>query len=340
MSKKLIGKNKQTKRRKKSFVPTLSQTVGFDYAASRNYMENTTRRTKNKSSKGSYVIDIPHMVKDITEENEFIDRLGDVATPYLDYLQSLNEGEWYLRDEFLLTKYGEVHIAAWELMKEKPSKKTGVSISVKGEEEKHPAQSLMQRKDEWSLFLSQKSQSLEDITSAFGVIQRLWKPRTLLDLLVCGKLKNLTDEEYWTLVMTIWRDTETPSHHYDLWEVIFAGREPDPSTVKDLPDQMTIYRAGHKSGLSWSLSYKTAKWFVRRSQGKGLWETIIKKEDILFYTNERDEREVVLRKPREWNEVEEITFVREEKFGEVVELEKVERLELYDIYEKTDFYGD
>ncbi len=69
-----------------------------------------------------------------------------------------------------------------------------------------------------------------------------------------------------------------------------------------LPDKLTVYRGessaiktiGH--GLSWSLSQERAEWFAANHCEEGrVVSAVVNKEDILFFTNEREEEEVVLR---------------------------------------------
>ena len=84
------------------------------------------------------------------------------------------------------------------------------------------------------------------------------------------------------------------------WKQVFKLRPTIPSLTKGLPVKFTIYRAGDPSGMSWTLKKKTADWFANRMQLCGVWVPIcerrIKRIEVLFYTNRRNEHEVVLAK--------------------------------------------
>lgn len=60
----------------------------------------------------------------------------------------------------------------------------------------------------------------------------------------------------------------------------------------------TIYRGGTPDGFSWSLSKDIAVWFALRFKAKGwnsdVYAMDIKRGDVLWYTDEREEQEVVL----------------------------------------------
>ena len=116
----------------------------------------------------------------------------------------------------------------------------------------------------------------------------------LYELYLRGELNQLTDKQYWERVIEVWRRDCEPSTALSCWKVLFAARKPDPSFTEDLPERVTIYRGGHPYGLSWTLAYFVAERFSSRSECKGFWKTQIKKTDIIFFTNEWDEEEIVL----------------------------------------------
>jgi hypothetical protein len=83
----------------------------------------------------------------------------------------------------------------------------------------------------------------------------------------------------------------------------------DRRRFDSLPDTFTIYRGAkdwNRSGMSWTLDIKTAAGFATRSNENGccyrlkpedfgfVMEKTVTKSDVLFYSNERKEEEVIL----------------------------------------------
>jgi len=74
--------------------------------------------------------------------------------------------------------------------------------------------------------------------------------------------------------------------------------------VDDLPDgEFRIYRGGTPDGFSWSLDKGVAHWFATRLQvlsgryigiGGKVYTMLVTKAEVLWYTDERKEQEVVL----------------------------------------------
>ena len=81
--------------------------------------------------------------------------------------------------------------------------------------------------------------------------------------------------------------------------------------LEELPEKVTIYRGirdeEYMKGFSWTLSKNKGIWFAKRfdTDNQILLETVIDKKDILCYTNERNEEEVIIN-PKKLN-VENIT---------------------------------
>ncbi len=119
--------------------------------------------------------------------------------------------------------------------------------------------------------------------------------------------KELSDEEYWELLGSIWSDSE------NLWQygsllgfLVNIGRPGREAMMDDrekafldkLPDQFVIHR-GHQNrnrlGYSWSLSYWRAKWFAQRYQQKsqGIVSALVNKKDVIAVLLGRNEFEVV-----------------------------------------------
>lgn len=72
------------------------------------------------------------------------------------------------------------------------------------------------------------------------------------------------------------------------------------AVLKGLPDIVTIYRGvrseDYKYGFSWTLSKSKAEWFATRFERDTpiLLKTTVSREDILCYTDNRNEREIII----------------------------------------------
>ena len=135
-------------------------------------------------------------------------------------------------------------------------------------------------------------------------IERLEKGESVIDLdrILATKL---SDKFLTSLVLDVWSSVE---FHYDLiddlWRTIFSSitiTEEDRN-VTELPDNFDVYRAGTKEGLSWTIDIEKGKWFHVRN--KEVFEVEdkhnyflkmnVNKDEVIFYTNGRGEKEVVL----------------------------------------------
>ena len=112
-------------------------------------------------------------------------------------------------------------------------------------------------------------------------------------------------ERLFNIIEYVWCDSENPGINASSWKILFEytkrlGIYED--SKKNLPEKLTVYRGcrDKKNGLSWTKSYKTAKFFSERnytSENKGtptILKKVVKKKDILFYTNLRGEEEIIL----------------------------------------------
>lgn len=75
--------------------------------------------------------------------------------------------------------------------------------------------------------------------------------------------------------------------------------EEDLEHYNNLPEVITIYRGvkpkNKVEALSWTDNYDTAKWFADRFEANGkVYKAQINKEDILVYTNQRNEHECIV----------------------------------------------
>ena len=126
---------------------------------------------------------------------------------------------------------------------------------------------------------------------------------TWLNTLLTKYAHCISKKQHWEIIIACWRMMEGEEQDASAtWRAIFAMRKAMPWMIEDLPPDLpkvfTVYRAGHVTGMSWSLDEGTAVWFYNRTQKQGgraeMHQRDIRRSDILFYTNGRGEQEVVL----------------------------------------------
>lgn len=119
--------------------------------------------------------------------------------------------------------------------------------------------------------------------------------------------KDLPDTKYWSLLASIWVDTENQWQHLDKWKQLLSSDRPNrhymmseesDRTLTALDDEVTIYRGCQKglneNGLSWTLDKSVAKFFANRFGKKGIiLEKKISKKDIVAIFLSRNESEVI-----------------------------------------------
>ena len=112
----------------------------------------------------------------------------------------------------------------------------------------------------------------------------------------------ISDEQWWKLLIEVWEFCEVNSASRDrlLWFDLLQARDPIEIFKKGIPrGKFKIYRAGNFDGYSWSLEHKIAKRFKLLSKSRDkrdveIHEKIISDDQVLFYTNTRKEKEVVI----------------------------------------------
>jgi len=119
----------------------------------------------------------------------------------------------------------------------------------------------------------------------------------------------LTKKDYTTLLADAWTDVEFP-HQAGVRRLVRMFQMADTELLKSqcendkkgydaLPENITIYRGlqGKKAkcrGLSWTTDLEKAKWFAKRFAFNGnIFQAEISKKDVFFFTDERNEAEVV-----------------------------------------------
>ena len=120
--------------------------------------------------------------------------------------------------------------------------------------------------------------------------------------------KYLSDEKYWSLLASVWTDTENAWQHLDEWRELFNSSRPKRQRLMDrdevlaydsLPDTVKVYRGCQKGinedGISWTLKRDKAEWFATRFSKDGLvLEKEIQKKDIIAVFTNRNEFEVII----------------------------------------------
>lgn len=133
------------------------------------------------------------------------------------------------------------------------------------------------------------------------------RPYRLLAFDECKEM--MEPEEYWTLLHSIWIDSENIWQHQSLWVHLLSATIPgsfmtseEQDQLNRLPDLVTIYRGYEKGrnarGMSYTLNPEKAKWFANRWKNPKypgvVKERCIKKSRIFAFTNDRNEEEVIV----------------------------------------------
>jgi len=119
---------------------------------------------------------------------------------------------------------------------------------------------------------------------------------------------DLPDETYWSLLGSIWTDTENSWQNLDEWKSLFSSNRPKREKLMDwdenlafssLTDTVKVYRGCQKgineNGISWTLKREKAEWFATRFSKDGVvLEKEVSKEDILAVFTGRNEFEAVI----------------------------------------------
>ena len=179
----------------------------------------------------------------------------------------------------------------------------GMDISLaEGAEEFGASQleALIKKHSTYKELLTKQSLNNDDLGKIFSwLVEKSFFDDELVNLINNYKL-DVTDEEYWELVKDIWSRQEfnTDGKRKKNWKLIFSHRPSIPSLSNELPNRFTAYRAGKEDGFSWTLDRETAEWFHNRFKSQfGNIPFLTKpftKNDVIFYTNSRNEQEVVI----------------------------------------------
>lgn len=124
------------------------------------------------------------------------------------------------------------------------------------------------------------------------------RPRQVLDW--AKAIDDTKGSDFWTVILQAWSSFDRIPHEEFAFQFArFSGHAPG---APHLPDRMTLYRGqddGASVGLSWSLDPEVAKDFARGHRGCNIsnplvLELEVTRDQVAFFTNDRDEQEVVL----------------------------------------------
>lgn len=140
--------------------------------------------------------------------------------------------------------------------------------------------------------------------------ERPFRLDALLSVVIAADEKFKTTNEYWELLDHVWTDSEDPcgfNENIEVWRRLWNNNYEGTTKTNDhcggadtlayesLPDDVVVYRAGDLSGLSWTTNKETAVLFwERKGRNVPVWTGVIKKSDILWFSNARGESEIIV----------------------------------------------
>lgn len=156
-----------------------------------------------------------------------------------------------------------------------------------------------ERADRYEALISKDTITHEEIKECLYCVEKHFHQELLLVLL--KKFAHcVSEEDHWSLIADCWirQEFNCSGDKRDTWRKVFNLRKSIPCLTEELPDTFTAYRAGSADGFSWTLSKEKAEWFQERFSAHyevEIHERVFKREDALFYTNEREEEEVIIK---------------------------------------------
>ena len=176
----------------------------------------------------------------------------------------------------------------------------GLDASTLGKSGEAHRTVAIHRANEYQQLLQRNSLSADDIEFIFVALVDKAYFDTELVFLLTEHNSQLSDEEYWNLVIDIWcrQEFNTAGGRGDNWRAIFNHRARPMNLTADLPESFTAYRAGEETGFSWTLDETVADWFRQRFEEQfgdvPMHKRSFNRSDAIFYTNSRNEQEVVI----------------------------------------------
>ncbi|MBE6152761.1 MAG: hypothetical protein E7166_00845 [Firmicutes bacterium] len=167
---------------------------------------------------------------------------------------------------------------------------------------------IINNEDDFKLFVNKMSDVIlnaKDVSSIFSMIIKPYRFYFLKIIEDC-----LSKEDFNYYLKNIWINTEFPNtdKNVSVDESLNLFKNADKNLImtksellklNTLPDEITIYRGVHKKNnskaLSWTDDYEQALWFAKRFDNNGyVLQATIKKDDIIAYFDERNEKEIIV----------------------------------------------
>lgn len=143
-----------------------------------------------------------------------------------------------------------------------------------------------------------------------GLIYHVRKPYRLAFLKYLLQDKILSPKEVANLLGKIWTTLENINYDVNVKKSVLLSwikktdkevlmNEDERAVFDGFSEELTIYRGssdkkGHE-GLCWTLDKGMAEWFAKRFHGAGyVFEATVKKDDIIAYLNNRNEKELIV----------------------------------------------
>jgi len=158
-------------------------------------------------------------------------------------------------------------------------------------------------------YYAQKKKAVEDalIAGAYGRFIFLHERPYRLKAFTAIADK-LPDAKYWSLLSSIWTDTENGWQNIEQWRELFGSSRPSRNFLMDedeqfafdnLSEKFTVFRGCqegiNEDGISWTLKREKAQWFANRFQKDGVvLEKVINKQHAVALFIGRNESEVVV----------------------------------------------
>ena len=176
-----------------------------------------------------------------------------------------------------------------------------ISVAQGGEEmAKQILNQVMHKHHCYREIVDQTSINYDDLSLIFGsLVEKPFFDSELVKLIESNKC-DVSDDEWWDLVMSIWvrQELNSDGDRKRNWAQILTHRGKIASLTADLSNNFIAYRAGYDDGFSWTLDENTARWFQNRFKEQFGDIPFLKKEfsreEVVFYTNARNEQEIVV----------------------------------------------
>lgn len=183
--------------------------------------------------------------------------------------------------------------------------------------------SILYRRQLWNDFVSESGKlTVDEVSSMLSHIARPYRSKYLYQILTSKRGDKLTNSQVWNLIKETWSNVESVSQD-EYWSYIFSLRKTPPRYKREIQKSdkfkfidgdkyFFVYRGGHPMGLSWTLDEDTAKWFANRNGRVGdnnnVHMKMISIDEVKFYTNDRNEEEVVIVPSNETHDIREIEY--------------------------------